>query len=417
MELEKADSGVQRMEARMLGESAVAQIFALRDLGWGTKQIAREVGVARNTVRAWLRGGEDRRYGGEGRAGILDPYYFWIQNRFQGGVRNADVLRQEFEAMGIAVSLRTVERALRPFRQSWQRAQQVTMRFETPPGQQMQVDFGEKWLQIGGARQKRYVFVATLGYSRRCYIEIFGSLRQRDWIMGLERAFQHFGGVPEQLLTDNAKPLVDHRKGGKAIFHPEFEAFCRHWGTIPKACQPFRARTKGKVERGVGYAKGNALGRLEWESDEALDEHLVWWMLNVADVRVHGTTFERPIDRFPAERAALRPVGNHPSYLRIRHMTRKVASDGRIDVDTNRYSVPPQFIGATLDVVIESGTLQVLFQDRVLAEHEVHPGRHQIIEDPGHAVSYREGEAFLGKPCEIRRPLSHYAAIVGGEGW
>lgn len=417
MELEKADPGVQRVEARMLGESAVAQIFALRDLGWGAKQIARETGVARNTVRAWLRGGEDRRYGGEGRPGVLDPYYFWIQSQFQGGVRNADVLRQELEAIGVSVSLRTVERALRPFRQSWQRAQQVTMRFETPPGQQMQVDFGEKWLQIGGMRQKRYVFVATLGYSRRCYIEIFGSLRQRDWIMGLERAFRHFDGVPEQLLTDNAKPLVDHRKGGKPVFHPEFEAFCRHWGTIPKACQPFRARTKGKVERGVGYAKGNALGRLEWESDEALDEHLVWWMLNVADVRVHGTTFERPIDRFPVEQQALRPFGNHPSYLRVRHMNRKVASDGRIDVDTNRYSVPPQFIGATLDVVIESDTLQVLFEDRVLAEHAIHPGRHQIIEDPGHMVSYREGKDFLGKPSEIRRPLSHYAAIVGGEGW
>jgi len=401
----------------MLGESAVAQIFALRDLGWGAKQIAREVGIARNTVRAWLRGGEDRRYGGEGRPGVLDSYYFWIQSQFQGGVRNADVLRQEFEAIGVSVSLRTVERALRPFRQSWQRAQQVTMRFETPPGQQMQVDFGEKWLQIGGVRQKRYVFVATLGYSRRCYIEIFGSLRQRDWIMGFERAFRHFGGVPEQLLTDNAKPLVDHRKGGKPVFHPEFEAFCRHWGTIPKACQPFRARTKGKVERGVGYAKGNALGRLEWESDEALDEHLVWWMLNVADVRVHGTTFERPIDRFPVEQQTLRPFGNHPSYLRVRHMTRKVASDGRIDIDTNRYSVPPQFIGATLDVVIESDTLQVLLEDRVLAEHAIHPGRHQIIEDPGHVVSYREGKAFLGKPCEIRRPLSHYAAIVGGEAW
>lgn len=401
----------------MLGESAVAQIFALRDLGWGAKQIAREVGVARNTVRAWLRGGEDRRYGGEGRPGVLDAYYFWIQSQFQGGVRNADVLRQEFEAMGVSVSLRTVERALRPFRQSWQRAQQVTMRFETPPGQQMQVDFGEKWLQIGGKRQKRYVFVATLGYSRRCYLEIFGSLRQRDWIMGLERAFRHFGGVPEQLLTDNAKPLVDHRKGGKPVFHPEFEAFCRHWGTLPKACQPFRARTKGKVERGVGYAKGNALGRLEWESDEALDEHLVWWMLNVADVRVHGTTFERPIDRFPVEQQALSPFGNHPSYLRVRHMTRKVASDGRIDVDTNRYSVPPQFIGATLDVMIESDTLQVLFEDRVLAEHAIHPGRHQIIEDPEHVVSYREGKAFLGKPSEIRRPLSHYAAIVGGEAW
>jgi transposase len=401
----------------MLGESAVTQIFALRKLGWGAKQIAREMGVARNTVRDWLRGGEDRRYGGEGRPGALDPYHFWIQSRFQSGLRNADVLRQEFEAMGVSVSLRTVERALRPFRQSWQRSQQVTQRFETPPGKQMQVDFGEKWLQIGGVRQKRYVFVATLGYSRRCYVEIFGSLRQRDWIVGMERAFQHFEGVPEEILTDNAKPLVDHRRGGKPVFHPEFEAFCRHWGTTPRACQPYRARTKGKVERGVGYAKGNALGRLEWESDEALDEHLVWWMLNVADVRIHGTTFERPIDRFPAEQAALRPLCNHPSYLRVRHMTRKVASDGRIDVDTNRYSVPPECIGATLDVVIESDTLQVLFQDRVLAEHAVHPGRHQIIEDPGHVVSYRQGQAFLGKPCEIRRPISHYAAIVGGEAW
>jgi hypothetical protein len=167
----------------------------------------------------------------------------------------------------------------------------------------------------------------------------------------------------------------------------------------------------------VGYTKGNALGRLEWESDEALDEHLVWWMLNVADVRIHGTTFERPIDRFPAEQAALRPLLNHPSYLRVRHMTRKVALDGRIDVDTNRYSVPPECIGATLDVVIESDTLQVLFRDRVLAEHAVHPGRHQIIEDPGHVVSYRQGQAFLGKPWEIRRPIAHYAAIVGGEAW
>jgi hypothetical protein len=93
MELEKADPDVQRREARVLGESAVAQIFALRDLGWGAKQIARGVGLARNTVRAWLRGGEDRRYGGEGRVGILDPYYFWIQSRFQGGIRNADLLQ------------------------------------------------------------------------------------------------------------------------------------------------------------------------------------------------------------------------------------------------------------------------------------------------------------------------------------
>ena len=193
----------------MLKDGEVAQVFALRALGWGTRRIARELGVARNTVRDWLREGEGREYEHEKRRGFLDQHYFWIQSRFQAGVRNADVLRQELAAMEITVSLRTVERALKPFRQSWERSEKATLRFETAPGKQMQVDFGEKWLLIGGERQKRYVFVATLGYSRRCYVEVFGSLRQRDWIVGLEGAFRHFGGVSEELLTDNAKPLVN----------------------------------------------------------------------------------------------------------------------------------------------------------------------------------------------------------------
>jgi transposase len=418
MEVEREDPGVRRSEATMLGEGAVAQVFALKALGWGAKRISQETGVSRNTVRDWLRSGESRRYGGDqGRPGILTPHRDWIRARFHAGVRNSDVLRQELASRGIAVSLRTVEREVKPFRQAWERAQKATMRFETMPGKQMQVDFGEKWLLIGGERQKRYVFVATLGFSRRCYIEISGSLRQRDWIMGLEDAFRHFGGVPEEVLTDNAKPLVLGRKGGRPQFHPEFEAFCRHWGVVPRACQPFRARTKGKVENGVGYAKGNALGRLEWESDEALDEHLTWWMREVADVRVHGTTHERPIDRFEMEKAALKPVGNQPSHLRVRHFTRKAATDGRIDVDTNRYSVPPQFVGITLEVRVEFELIQVMSRGVVIAEHTVHPGRHQVIEDPGHVEGLVGGAKASAKPCEIRRPLAHYAAIVGGEAW
>jgi transposase len=228
MGLDVLDRGLQR-EVTMLKDGEVGQVFALRALGWGMRRIAQEVGIAQNTVRDWHEGGEDREYGHERRVCFLDRYYFWIQSRFQGGVRNADVLRQELQAMDISVSLRTVERALRPFRESWERSERATMRFETPPGKQLQVDFGEKWLLIGGERQKRYVFVATLSYSRCGYVEVFGSLRQRDWIVGLERAFQHFGGVPEELLTDNAKPLVNrHPTGEKAVFHPEFEGFCRH---------------------------------------------------------------------------------------------------------------------------------------------------------------------------------------------
>jgi len=253
MEVEREDPGVRRSEATMPGEGAVAQVFALKALGWGAKRISQETGVSRNTVRDWLRSGESRRYGGdEGRPGILTPHRDWLRARFHAGVRNSDVLWQELASRGISVSLRTVEREVQPFRQAWDRAQKATMRFETMPGKQMQVDFGEKWLLFGGQRQKRYVFVATLGFSRRCYIEIFGSLRQRDWIMGLEHAFRHFGGVPEEVLTDNAKPLVLGRKGGRPKFQAhQLIAAARH-GALEEAITLF-ARPHLLIIDELGY--------------------------------------------------------------------------------------------------------------------------------------------------------------------
>lgn len=329
------------------------------------------------------------------------------------------MFRQELLAKGVRVSLRTVERALRPLRREQVVSDRATLRFETPPGKQMQIDFGEKWLEIGKVPQKRFMFVATLGHSRREYAEICFGLRQRDWILGIEHAFQYFGGVPDELLVDNAKPLVlSHSRSGKVTFHPEFLVFCQHWGVRPRACQPYRARTKGKVESGVGYVKGNALGGLRFEDDAALDRHLAKWLREVADVRIHGTTFERPIERFEkAERGALRPIGNHPSYLKSRREERKVAPDFRIDIDTNRYSVPPGLVGEMVDVLIEQDLIQVHFQDRIVAEHSACAGRHQVVEDPGHVMTFVNGSAWIGRPSGIERPLSVYEEVVGGEPW
>lgn len=403
----------------MLCSEEAGQIFALRKLGWGMRRIGEELGVSRNTVKAWLKAGPDRRYGGPNREATLDVHREWLRERWRAGVRNGDVFRQELAAKGVQTSLRTVERAIRPLRREQVVSDRTTLRFETPPGKQMQIDFGEKWLEIGRVPQKRFVFVGTLGYSRREYAEITFGLRQRDWILGIEHAFHYFGGVPEELLVDNAKPLVlAHPRSGKVQFHPEFLAFCQHWGVRPKACQPYRARTKGKVESGVGYVKGNALGGLTFESDLALDLHLAKWLREVADVRVHGTTFEKPIERFEAgERMALRPIGNHPSYLKSRWEERKVASDFRIDIDTNRYSVPPGLVGEMVDVLIEQDLIQVHFQDRIVAEHSVAAGRHQVVEDPGHVLTFVNGHAWIGRPNEIERPLSVYEEVVGGESW
>jgi transposase len=125
----------------------------------------------------------------------------------------------------------------------------------------LQIDFGERRALIGGESVKVYLFVATLGYSRRLYVRAFRNERQESWFAGLEGAFRHFGGVPEEVLFDNDRGLVvrHDRQTREVEFDVRLHAFARHWRFRPRACAPYRARTKGKDERGVGYVKKNAI--------------------------------------------------------------------------------------------------------------------------------------------------------------
>ena len=417
MEKEGWTLGPRPVGAEVLDAREVQGIFGLLGRGWRVKAIARELGMARNTVRAWVRRGPDADRPRTGRPLALVGHEDWLKARFLAGVRNADVLRQELAERGLLVSLRTVERFVSPLRAEAVNEDRATLRFETEPGQQMQIDFGEKWIEVAGERVKAFVFVATLGYSRRTFIRVYPAMRQCHWLEGLEAALRHFGGVPEECVVDNAKALVLRWQGDRPVFHPEFEAFCRHWGMRPRACRPYRPRTKGKVERGVGYAKGNALGRISWPSWEALDGHLVRWMREVADVRIHGTTGEKPMDRFEREQQALLPVGSHPSYLRARRFTRKVTGDCRVEFETNRYSVPYHLVGRTVDVEVEGGELTVRYAGAVVAEHRITEGRHRDIQDPGHVEGLVRRTFKQLKSCELQRPLSIYEAVAGGERW
>jgi transposase len=417
MESEETVGCSPGMGDEMLDEREVQGIFGLRRRGWRVKAIARKLGISRNTVRAWVRRGEGAPRPGTGRPRALEAHEAWVRGRYLAGVRNGDVLRQELAERGVEVSLRTVERAIKPVREEAAALDRASVRFETAPGQQMQIDFGEKWVDIAGAREKAFVFVATLGYSRRSFLRVFAGLRQRHWLAGLDEALRHFGGVPRTCLVDNAKALVLRWQGDRPIFHPEFEAFCRHWGMAPRACRPYRARTKGKVERSVGYGKSNALGRLCFASWEALDAHLVWWMREVADVRLHGTTHERPIDRFALEAAALQPLGEHPAYLHVRRFDRRVTGDCRIELDTNRYSVPYHLVGRTVEVELEAGELTVRYRGEVVATHTVAPGRHVVVEDPGHLDGLVRRTVIAHAVGELARPLADYEAVIGGASW
>jgi hypothetical protein len=175
----------------------------------------------------------------------------------------------------------------------------------------------------------------------------------------MESAFRHFGGVTETILLDNPKPLVKSHdmRTREVAFTESFKAFAKHWGFAPRACAPYRPRTKGKDERGVGYVKKNAIAGREFESWAALEAHLEWWMREIADVRIHGTTEERPIDRFESERFALIGIEGKPSYVQIREVVRVVHSDLCVELDTNSYSVPWKPYRADVTVRVRNESL------------------------------------------------------------
>ena len=196
----------------MLEPEEVSAMLRLNELGWGAKRIARELGVSRNTVKDYIAAGGWTPYRQPARKKVLDGLEGWLRERLRRHRGNADVIRQELASeKGIIASLRTVERAVKPYRQELEAEARATVRFETAPGKQMQIDFGERLVEIGGNKVRTYLFVATLGYSRRHHVRAFRNERQESWFDGLESAFTKFGGVTEEVLFDNARALVvDH---------------------------------------------------------------------------------------------------------------------------------------------------------------------------------------------------------------
>jgi len=408
----------------MLTPEEVTAMVELHRLGWGSKRIAAAFGCARNTVKRYIAAGGWVGYRQPSRQRHLAGLESWLAERFHQRRGNCDVVRQDLaREHGLAVSLRTLERALAPLRQTLQAEARATLRFETPAGKQLQIDFGERRVPIGGEAVRVYVFVATLGYSRRPYVRAFRHERQTAWFDGLEGAFRHFNGVPQEVLLDNARALVDRHDAATRVvqFNERFEAFARHWGFRPRACAPYRARTKGKDERGVGYVKRNAIAGHRFDSWAHLEAHLVWWMREVADVREHGTTGETPRLRFERdEAAALKPLDGRTPFRQLRDLLRKVQADCTVEVDTNSDSVPWRFIGESVQVVVDDGRIRISHDGQEIAVHAETTGRKQRIVDRAHfhGVAGTARPSAPEPPVDVEpallRPLAEYEQIAGG---
>lgn len=404
----------------MVDPEIVKHLRALKALGWGSKRIARELGIARNSVRRYLRGGDAAETQTRPGAWTLDAEQQATARALLDGpaAGNSVVVQRLLAAQQVDAPLRTLQRVLAPHRQAKRAAELATVRFETAPGHQTQIDFGEKWIQIAGARTKVHMFVAVLGYSRRIFVRPSLSQRQDDWREGLAGAFRAFGGVTRKILIDRAGALVigEDRETGTVRVHPAFAAFCKDWGVAVAACRPYRARTKGKTESGVGYVKRNAIAGLSFASFAALEAHLSQWIVG-ADQRVHGTTHERPCERFDRdERAALLPLPSPVIAVRERRISRRVATDCFVDVDTIRYSVPHRLVRCTVEVLVGEKDV-VVFEGRIeVARHPRHTEPHQRVADPRHfeGIFRQRDHAEVIASSPIGRSLADYADCVGG---
>jgi transposase len=408
----------------MLEAEAVRHMRELAARGWGAKKIAKELGVARNTVRRYLRGGPAAEIQERPAARRLDDAaraeaVALLENEAEG---NAVVVAQLLAERGVEASVRTVQRVVEDRRREMLAADIATVRFETAPGRQMQIDFGERRVRIAGEQVTVHFMAAVLSYSRRMFVKAFLHERQGEWLDGIASAFRHFGGVPLEVLGDNARCLVlgRDRAAQTVIFHPAYAAFCRDWDVQPRACQPYRARTKGKTESGVKYVKRNAIAGRRFESFAHLQDHLDAWQLLV-DRRVHGTTHEVPAERFERdERGALRPLPARPLPTHGRRLQRRVANDSLIDIDTVRYSVPHRLVRDRVEALVTADEVRVFHGRDVVAVHARSFEPHARVIDAAHLDGLWRRPAVenvvpIAQPlAALGRTLDDYAAVIGG---
>lgn len=300
----------------MLTQEQTVEIRVMARRGVAVKAIARELGVSRNTVRRYLRDAKAHRYKRrEPRAGKLDEHKGYLATRVEQARPRwipATVLMREIQERGYRGGISTLKAWLAPHKGA---EADPVVRFETAPGEQMQADF----THVRRGRDPLLALVATLGYSRTSYVT-FGDREDADALCtGLRDAFDYFGGVPQHVLFDNTKAVVIERDAYGAGLHrwnEQMNDLAESCGFTPRLCRPYRAKTKGKVERFNAYLKGSFVlplassleaSGLKLDVDVA-NRHVRRWLDEVANVRIHGTTGVSPWSLLPDEQAVMLPA-------------------------------------------------------------------------------------------------------------
>ncbi|ADD67543.1 Integrase catalytic region [Denitrovibrio acetiphilus DSM 12809] len=301
----------------MLNKEVYFMIHTLQRQGYSQREIERMTGISRKTISKYLNLSdfpEKKAY--PVRFSKLDPFKDYLNKRITSALPYkipATVLIREIKEMGYDGGITILKDYIQKVRPK--PVEEELVRFETAPGHQMQIDFAT----VKSGNKKLHVFVAELAYCRRSYTEFITDEKVDTFVNCHIKAFNYFGGVPKEILYDNAKAVVIQRDfygTGSHKFQDMFFDMCRHYGTIPRLCKPYRAKTKGKVERFINYMKHSfyypeytklRMNGLIMDMDTA-NIRVTHWNEEIADQRIHGTTGKKPIDMFQEEKEHLMPL-------------------------------------------------------------------------------------------------------------
>ena len=381
---------------------------------WRVAAIARQLELDRKTVRRCVRELAWQPYRRTPRQEtVLAEHADWLRARAPRVRYSAQILYQELCAQrGYRGSYETVKLFVRPLREAADLSAQTQLRFETGPGEQSQVDWGQMRTHFRQQPVELHAFVLTLGFSRRGYYSVYANEQLGAFLDAHERAFEYFGGLTREHLYDRPRTVCRPRPGGGVEWNSTFRAFAHYWSFEPRLCRAYRAQTKGKVESGVKYLKHNFLPGRSFIDQNDFDAQLAEWMATVADVRMHGTVHERPVDRFLRERAELIPATGRAPFRAAVPVARIVAEDYLVSFESNRYSVPATLIGKTVEVRRRDGQLEIAHRGATVARHPLLPGRYQFRILPEHGPGAIARNARLRCSTLLPAPGSQHALLT-----
>lgn len=408
----------------MVRLEGVVMILDLHRQGLTVSEIARQSGLDRKTVRRYIeRGLEPPTYGPrKPRRTVLDPFTAYLRERVEAypGLTGARLLR-ELKELGYPGGYTVVTDFLRDVRP--RPAPGFEIRFETAPGEQGQVDFAQFQLVFADEPTTPrivWLFSMVLGYSRLIWARFVMHQDLPTVLRCHVAAFEALGGAPRELLYDRMKTAVirDGERDG-IVYNRALIDLARHYSFFPKACQPYRAKTKGKVERPFRYIREDFFLARSFRNLADLNDQLRRWLDGVANPRLHATTRRVVNEAFAEERLHLRPLPLAP-FRSVLRLERRISRDGMVSVGGNFYSVPDATRRRLVEVHTLASEIRIFEDDTLIAAHPILEGRHQRRVAPGHRSfaaqarrQTRNAVAINGRAGDLvtPRPLEFYDAV------